>query len=236
MRKRQKAPVAASAAASSAAADSANQPPCLFRLPQDIERELFFAIGADGLALFRHTCPLGSQRVSDDYLKSQIDRLIVAKAIQNVVSYRVPRRARRDQLRPMDFLLRLLYVIENGGAWVGWEAIVRMAEHLGHGPGKWPIELHSADVEAVGSRAVFDGRCEALRQLSFIGRRISHRGDATLERVNGEEWLDGSQLTIVTLQTLTANHPFRDRFDPNNPVCGHQGHDYASVRDAVVQK
>ncbi|CEL95926.1 unnamed protein product [Vitrella brassicaformis CCMP3155] len=40
----------------------------------------------------------------------------------------------------------------------------------------------------------------------------------TLHRVNGEERLGGDRLTIHTLQTLPANHPFRNGFDEANPV------------------
>ncbi|CEM01660.1 unnamed protein product [Vitrella brassicaformis CCMP3155] len=155
---------------------------------------------------------------------------MVAKGIQNVVSYRVPWRARRDQLRPMDFLLRLLYVIEKSGDWAGWEAIVRMAKHRGL-MGRLPIELTSADVEGVGSRAVVDGRCEALRQLSLIGR---HLGVALQRDNKGEERLNGRLLTIHTLHTLPADHPFRDRYDPANPVCEFDGFAFASIRDAVL--
>ncbi|CEM01654.1 unnamed protein product [Vitrella brassicaformis CCMP3155] len=131
-------------------------------------------------------------------------------------------------MRPMDFLLRLLYVIEKSGEWAGWEPIVRMAERRRR-VGRLPIEVGSADVEGVGSRAVFDGRCEALRQLSLIGWHIG----MTLERDdNGEERLNGHLLTIRSLQTLPANSPFHNIFDPNNPVCA----DYASIRDAVLHR
>mmetsp|Transcript_35612 Transcript_35612/g.102327 ORF Transcript_35612/g.102327 Transcript_35612/m.102327 type:complete len:384 (+) Transcript_35612:31-1182(+) len=232
MRKRQKGPVAASAAASSAPA-SANQLPRLFDLPQCVERVVLFPLcGADGLALFRHTCPLGGQRVSEDYIKSQIDRLMVTKAINNIVSYRVPRRVRRDQLRPMDFLLRLLYIIERSGEWAAMVPIVRVAKHLGRVE-RLPIELSSADVEAVGSRAVFDGRCEAMRQLSPIARHIGVRH----ENHDGEERWHGRPLTIYTPQTLLlVDHPFRNGFDPANPVCEYDGWEYASLRDAVLDQ
>jgi len=41
----------------------------------------------------------------------------------------------------------------------------------------------------------------------------------TLERDdNGEERLNGHLLTIRSLQTLPANSPFHNIFDPNNPV------------------
>jgi len=129
-------------------------------------------------------------------------------------------------LRSINYLLQILYVIAKSGDWDGWEPLVRVAMHQGRGEGRLPMELTSADVEGVGSRAVYDSRCEALRQLSLIGRHIG----MTLERVNnGEERLGGRRLTIHTPQTLPANHPFRNyRFD--------DGDDYASVRDAVLDE
>ncbi|CEM01722.1 unnamed protein product [Vitrella brassicaformis CCMP3155] len=129
----------------------------------------------------------------------------------------------------MDFLLRLLYTIEKSGEWAGWEAIVRVAKHRGL-VGRLPIELGSAAVEAVGSRAVYHERCEALRQLSLIGRHLG----VALERVDGEERLGRYQVTIRSLQTLPANSPFRNMFDEANPVCHIDGADYASVRSAVL--
>ncbi|CEM01339.1 unnamed protein product [Vitrella brassicaformis CCMP3155] len=143
-----------------------------------------------------------------------------------------------NQIFPFLGEYRILYVIAKSGDWDGWEPLVRVAMHQGRGEGRLPMELTSADVEGVGSRAVYDGRRDALRQLSLIGRHLSRAGqsDITLERVNGEDRLGGSRLTISTLQTLPANSPFREIFDENSPVCEMRGFEVASVHDAVLRE
>jgi len=198
----------------------------LFDLPPDVERDVVFALlGPGDLARLRRTCTLGSRRVSEDYVKTRIDAHLTNKGIKHIISYRIKHRT-------VGHMLRLLYFIEQSGDWAGWEPIIRVAKHQGRGGGQLSIELGSADVEAVGSRAVFDGRCEAVRQLSLIGRHIGME----LERVNDGERLDGHRLTIRKAQTLPADHPFRNGYDEANPVCELLGLDHASVRDAVLNE
>mmetsp|Transcript_35615 Transcript_35615/g.102340 ORF Transcript_35615/g.102340 Transcript_35615/m.102340 type:complete len:370 (+) Transcript_35615:114-1223(+) len=152
-------------------------------------------------------------------VKEHIEAQLAAKGLEGIITLSA-------DLTSLDLLLRLAYFIDKSGEWTATVPIVRVAKHQGRGGGQLPIELGSADVEGVSSRAVFDGRCEALRQLSLIQRHIG----IPLERdSNGLERLGGRRLTIHTPQTLPANHPFRNyRFD--------DGDDYASVRDAVLDE
>ncbi|CEM38959.1 unnamed protein product [Vitrella brassicaformis CCMP3155] len=159
-------------------------------------------------------------------VKEKIDAQLAAKGIEGIITL-------FPDLTSLDLLLDLVYIIDNSGEWAAWEPIIRVAKHQGRGGVTLPIELSSADVEGVGSRAVFDGRCEALRQLSLIGRHIG----VTLERrSNGEERLGRALLVIRPLQTLPADHPFRNGYDEANPVCEFLGDVYASVRDAVLDE
>jgi len=153
-----------------------------------------------------------NEHVVVEEVNKYIDGLLVAKGLQGIITI-------SPQLTSVDSLLRLAYFLDKSGDWTGWEPLVRVAVHQGRGEGRLPIELGSADVEAVGSRAVFDGRCEALRQLSLIARHL----DMTLERVsNSGERLGGNRLTIRTRHTLPRGSLFslfRNRFDLNNPAC-----------------
>ncbi|CEM01671.1 unnamed protein product [Vitrella brassicaformis CCMP3155] len=246
----QAAPSAASSAAAPLPQPQEDQRVRLFDLPPEVDNEIFPFLGADlsiGLARLRRTCKHGRQHVDADLLKSQIDTQLTGKGLKDVISYDLP---------SLDLLQRLLYIIDKSGDWAATVRIIRVAVHQGRGGGQLPIELTSADVEGVGSRAVVNGRCEALRQLSLIQRHLNME----LERLDGEERLDVHRLTIHTLQTLPANHPFRERYDPANPVCvcvsimvrGAGGesygqwatdpvcaideYEYASVRDAVLYR
>ncbi|CEM02487.1 unnamed protein product [Vitrella brassicaformis CCMP3155] len=204
--------------------DTDNSMPRLFKLLEEVEKGVLFPLlGGDlavSLARIRTTCRLGRERVSADLLRSLIDAQLAAKDIQDIISYDLP---------SVGHLLRLVYFIDNSGEWEGWEPIVRVAKHQGRVE-RLPIEVGSADVEGVSSRAVFDGRCEALRQLSLIQRHLG----VTLERVDGEERLGVHRLTIRTLHTMWADHPFRNGYDPKNPVCEYYGIEFFSVRNTVL--
>jgi len=208
----------------------------LFDLPYEIECEVIFPlVGADGLGRLRRTCTLGIQRISEATLTSVIDRQIAAKRMQDLVSYHPNS---WESTLSLDLLQKILYIIQHGGEWSRWTPILRVAEQ--HGRVFWglPIPLREKDFEGVGSRALFDGRCEPLRQFSLLWRHL--QGDTTLhmtlQRMLGEEWLDGYRLTIRTLQTLPADSSFRARFDETDPVCQLGGNDYDSVRAAVLYK
>ncbi|CEL95954.1 unnamed protein product [Vitrella brassicaformis CCMP3155] len=165
-----------------------------------------------------------NQHVVLQCVKEEIDRLMADKGLKNVITLSA-------DLTSLNLLLDLVYIIQQSGEWAETVPIIRVAKHQGRGGGQLPIELGSADVERVGSRAVCEGRCEALRQLSLIQRHIG----IPLERdSNGLERLGGRRLTIRPLLTLPANHPFRNGYDEANPVCEYHGAHFLSVRDAVL--
>ncbi|CEM01666.1 unnamed protein product [Vitrella brassicaformis CCMP3155] len=208
--------------------DTDNGTPRLFELPQEVEKGVLWPLlGGDlaiSLARIRTTCRLGRERVSADLLRSLIDAQLTGKGLQDIISY---------DLSSVGHLQRFLYIIDNSGEWAATVRIIRVAKHQRRSGGKLPIELTSADVLGVGGRAVFDGRCEALRQLSLIKRHIN----MTLERrSNGEEQLGGRPLTIRPLHSLPANSPYRNAYDSANPVCEYLGCVCASVRDAALNK
>ncbi|CEM27083.1 unnamed protein product [Vitrella brassicaformis CCMP3155] len=157
-------------------------------------------------------------------VKEHMDGQLVAKGLTGII-------ALSPHLTSIDLLLQLAYFIDHSGDWAATVPIIRLAKHRGRVERRLPIEVGNADVEGVGSRAVFDGRCAAMRQLSLIQRHLGVR----LERDNnGEERLNGCRLTIRTLQTLPADSHFRDIFDPAKPVCEIEDFAYASLRDAVL--
>ncbi|CEM28646.1 unnamed protein product [Vitrella brassicaformis CCMP3155] len=245
---RQQAPVEQPVDQDDGSTKVASHQPRLFQLPQEVERDILWPLLGNDLAVSlahtRGTCRPGRDRVSADLLESLIHTQLTSKGLKDIITF---------QLASMDFLQRLLYALQNSGKWAAMVPIIRVAKHQGRGGGRQlPIELTSGDVEAVGSRAVYDGRCEALRQLSLIGR---HLGRMALKRDdNGRERLGGHLLTLRPLQTpqsiwdtpgsilvhLPGYMDLRDRLrsdpDPNNPVCVRRGTVYASVRDSVLQK
>jgi len=91
----------------------------------------------------------------------------------------------------------------------------------------------------VGSRALFDSRCAALRQLSLIFWQLCELVTNDMQLVctsDGQELLGGERLNVCTLESLRYNSPFRASFDPDNPVCEYMSKMYKSVRDTVLFK
>jgi len=118
--------------------------------------------------------------------------------------------------RPMgrvEYLLRLLHVIEDGGC---WDRTVQVICYLknSHMIPSLPITITPGDLRQVGSRALFDSRPPAVRQLSLISHRLVP--GLSLQRTpNGQdhlgEWLrhDRQVLTFLPIEALMPTHlPF----------------------------
>mmetsp|Transcript_16624 Transcript_16624/g.47345 ORF Transcript_16624/g.47345 Transcript_16624/m.47345 type:complete len:358 (+) Transcript_16624:194-1267(+) len=199
--------------------------PGVFGMTEDDERDkLFPMLGgslASSIAAMRSTCRLASRQYSDATLKPLINAELRTKGIDDIIDYDLP---------STGLLLRFLYVIRNSGEWEGWKPICRVAYHQGRFDGPKMV-LRRGDVEGVGSRGLFDGRCMALRQLSLICRRLNSRGQRSMildHTSDGHELLGGERLSLPVPSRSWAS------FDRNNPVCEYMGGYYASLRGAVL--
>uniref|UniRef100_A0A7S1JVF7 Uncharacterized protein n=1 Tax=Vitrella brassicaformis TaxID=1169539 RepID=A0A7S1JVF7_9ALVE len=113
----------------------------------------------------------------------------------------------------VDYLLRLLHVIEEGGCWDWTVQLIYYLENSRIIPSLLII-IAPADLRQVGSRALFDSRPPAVRQLSLISHRLVP--GLSLQRTpNGQdhlgEWLrhDRQVLTFLPIEALMPAHlPF----------------------------
>jgi len=227
---------------------AATQQPRLFGLPDEVERDSILTLLGPDLAIslgrLRRTCSHGRKHVDADLLELQIDNHLADKGIQHLIAY---------DIGNAGLELRLLYIIPQGGDWAGWAApLICIAKHRGREVRDLPIRLSRRDVSGVGSRALFDERCEALRQLSLICRHLNRRGegDMTVKRAYGNEHVGRDKVTIHTEESMEEGNPFRAAFDASDPVCeitrglheyaGWSLHArcecYASLRTLAVQK
>mmetsp|Transcript_36886 Transcript_36886/g.92497 ORF Transcript_36886/g.92497 Transcript_36886/m.92497 type:complete len:453 (-) Transcript_36886:219-1577(-) len=71
----------------------------------------------------------------------------------------------------IEYLMRLLYVIEEGGCWEPIVPLIHFMKNCGM-MASLPIAVTADDLKAVGSRAVFDARPGAVRQYSLFSRRL----------------------------------------------------------------
>ncbi|CEM20408.1 unnamed protein product [Vitrella brassicaformis CCMP3155] len=114
-----------------------------------------------------------------------------------------------------EYLLRLLHIIEGSGS---WERTVQLIYYLKNSRiiPSLPIIVAPADLRQVGSRALFDSRPPAVRQLSLLIHRLVPGLCLHLQRTtNGQddlgEWVGpGRQLlTFLPIEALMPAHlPF----------------------------
>ncbi|CEL98544.1 unnamed protein product [Vitrella brassicaformis CCMP3155] len=125
----------------------------------------------------------------------------------------------------VSYLLRVLYVIEEGGRWDRCVSLIHCLKNCRELP-SLPIIITPDDLRQVGSRAVFDTRPEAVRQYSLFSYRIFD-AYAGLVRANGQDHVGPSWLTHpLTYVTI-------DLTDPDPPTkCGK--YVYCSFTDIIV--
>ncbi|CEL93950.1 unnamed protein product [Vitrella brassicaformis CCMP3155] len=120
-----------------------------------------------------------------------------------------------DVLRLVDtregYLLRVLYVIEEGGCWDRCVSLIYYLKNSRRLP-SLPITITAHDLQRAGSRAVFDTRPPAVRQYSLFSHRVRQCVD--LSRVNGQDYLgwpdrstDTGALTYVSIDLTESDPP-----------------------------
>ncbi|CEL93424.1 unnamed protein product [Vitrella brassicaformis CCMP3155] len=134
-------------------------------------------------------------------------------------------------LLPIDsrvgYLLRLLYVIEEGGCWDRCVSLIHYLRNSSRLP-SLPIVITAYDLQQTGGRAVFSSRPQAVRQYSLFGHRLSIIGRCVgLMCVNGRDYLGGSAdsdaLTYVSIDLTDRDPPTK---------CGRDV--FSSFTDAIV--
>ena len=110
------------------------------------------------------------------------------------------------------YLLRLLYVIEEGGRWDRCASLIHYLRNCRLLP-SLPITITAHDLQRAGSRAVFISRPEAVRQYSLFSHRIRQRVD--LSRLGGQDYLGwpgqstDTELTYLSIDFTDPDPPTR---------------------------
>ncbi|CEL94759.1 unnamed protein product [Vitrella brassicaformis CCMP3155] len=129
------------------------------------------------------------------------------------------------RMSQIEYLMRLLYVIEEGGCWEPIVPLIHFVRNCGMMP-SLPIVVTADDLKAVGSRAVFDARPGAVRQYSLFSRRLVYT--LRVGRVDNQDCL-GSSSQPMTYQTPGVLPSAA--FDPPT-TCGNRA--LSSFTDLIV--
>ncbi|CEL93946.1 unnamed protein product [Vitrella brassicaformis CCMP3155] len=134
-----------------------------------------------------------------------------------------------DVLRLVDtregYLLRVLYVIEEGGCWDRCVSLIYYLKNSHRLP-SLPITITAHDLRQAGSRAVFDTRPPAVRQYSLFSHRVRQCVD--LSRVNGQDYLGWPDWSTDPLTYVSI-----DLTDPDPPTKRDE-YVYSSFTDIIV--
>mmetsp|Transcript_8479 Transcript_8479/g.24165 ORF Transcript_8479/g.24165 Transcript_8479/m.24165 type:complete len:454 (-) Transcript_8479:222-1583(-) len=129
------------------------------------------------------------------------------------------------RMSQIEYLMRLLYVIEEGGCWEPIVPLIHFMKNCGM-MASLPIAVTADDLKAVGSRAVFDARPGAVRQYSLFSRRLG--STLRVGRFDNQDCLESSSqpVTYHTPGVLPS-----DAFDPPTK-CGNRA--FSSFTDLIV--
>ncbi|CEL93477.1 unnamed protein product [Vitrella brassicaformis CCMP3155] len=148
-------------------------------------------------------------------------------------------------------LVRLDWMIENGGSWEATAPLLRLAHHYDRIPAL-PLSLTTADVMNAQDKTLYRSRPEALRQFSVFSRRVlddmgRSMTDLRRDPITQRDRIAGLELAVFTdthtgpnnvpppPHLLPPNHPFRDNFDANDPACRLNGRSAGSFRSLMIE-
>jgi len=201
-------------------------------LPTDVMRDVFLPLITpnDSTALCRTSEAVSSALEAG--VAADIDSIIRHDGLTGVIGYRQVRQSTgvRRLVRRLR-LIRLHYLMVAGGDWRGSVPLLRLAKSCGRVK-QLPIELTKNDLQHVGSKAVIDSRPPSMRQYALFSHRLSQRMRLTRDAGGGDE-MGGDEVTVYTDQTVPAR--YRDRFDPDDPVCEYGGVVYDGFRGMIIK-
>ncbi|CEM29897.1 unnamed protein product [Vitrella brassicaformis CCMP3155] len=123
------------------------------------------------------------------------------------------------------YLLRVLYVIEEGGCWDRCVSLIYYLKNSRRLP-SLPIIITAHDLRRAGSRAVFISRPEAVRQYGLFSHRV-RRPLAQIDYFNGQDYLGGladtDALKYVSIDLTESDPPTR-----------RDGYVYSSITDLII--
>ncbi|CEM24541.1 unnamed protein product [Vitrella brassicaformis CCMP3155] len=88
----------------------------------------------------------------------------------------------RERITGMQYLLRMMYVVEEGGSWKRCVELVHLLRKCHYLP-RLPITITAHDLRQVGSSALFKSRFEAMRQLSLFSARFGRSDRSSIPSI-----------------------------------------------------
>ncbi|CEM40083.1 unnamed protein product [Vitrella brassicaformis CCMP3155] len=210
-------------------------------LPAEILDALLSYLPAESCAALRSTSDgrAGCCLIDEAFLVRRLNKIIKQHNLESVLAYerehrrvitsamsrRTRRRRRRISCLPrVDYLLRLVFIFENGGDWGAVRPMILLAYHHG-----WlkvlPLMLSPIDVQEADTKATYLSRCEAVRQYSLFGHRLRQTANGwpccpdlmLLEGLARE--LRPTRYSLRLRDSLTSAFKTSDPRDPVSTCC-----------------
>ncbi|CEM27667.1 unnamed protein product [Vitrella brassicaformis CCMP3155] len=128
------------------------------------------------------------------------------------------RRLTGRRLTHFGYLVRCLYVLEQGGSeWRLMGMVVRLAAIYRLTPNGLPLALSVAQLH---SKSAFDSVPLAMAIYRLIGHQLTLRGQrlALRRAANGEYRIGDRSFRVVPFGDLPADHPYRSTYNESDPV------------------
>ncbi|CEL98619.1 unnamed protein product [Vitrella brassicaformis CCMP3155] len=125
---------------------------------------------------------------------------------------------RANRLTHFGYLVRCLYVLEQGGSeWRVMGMAVRLAAICRLTPNGLPLTM---SVAHLCSRAAFDSVPVMMAIYRLIGHQVTHRGQSLALRraAKGEYRIGDYSCRVVPLAELPADHPHRSTYKESDPA------------------
>ncbi|CEM23754.1 unnamed protein product [Vitrella brassicaformis CCMP3155] len=115
------------------------------------------------------------------------------------------------------YLLRVLYVIEEGGCWDRCVSLIHYLKNSSRFLPSLPIIITAYDLQQAGGRAGFSSRPQAVRQYSLFGHRLSIIGRRVgLIFANGRDYMGGSDPDPTRRPNVATKYTLRSRISSSS--------------------
>ncbi|CEL99348.1 unnamed protein product [Vitrella brassicaformis CCMP3155] len=174
----------------------------------------------------------------------RLDQLLREHHVDGVLTYEQHAQHQQGGLEQQDggpgarrmtrrhYLIRVLWLVENGGDWAGNAVILRVARRTGHVT-SLPVTITATDLRRLASKRRYLSRPEALQQYSVYCQDLGMGMELT-PGANGDRLQ--TDLTLHTADTLPPACPFAATFDATDPACERLNALYRFFRELCIDK
>ncbi|CEM20952.1 unnamed protein product [Vitrella brassicaformis CCMP3155] len=149
-----------------------------------VDGHLHTFVSADDVQRLVAVCKHRNELLSNAYVRTRITNFIQTNNLDNIVQFQEPSvsastRRINGESRKRSKLLMILYLLENGGRFAGWEGVLVYAKTCGR---LKTLPIPIGDAVCSIKKAVFDSRAESIRDWMIISQQFQGKREVTLSR------------------------------------------------------